>query len=113
VKFVRSLTAGRRWDAIVCASDQTAAQLMRALEKNKVRVPRGLRVVPFDDVKYATLLSVPLTTIHQSARDIAVTAYREMLDRIAEPTLPARTILLSPHLVVRESCGAYLPHKSK
>jgi len=113
VKFVRSLTAGRRWDAVVCANDQTAAQLMRALEKNKVRVPRDLRVVGFDDVKYATLLSVPLTTIHQSARDIAVTAYRAMLDRIAEPTLPARTILLSPHLVVRESCGAYLPHKSK
>ena len=46
-------------------------------------------------------------------RDIAVTAYRAMLDRIAEPTLPTRTILLAPRLVVRESCGAYLPHKSK
>jgi len=112
-KFVRSLTAGRRWDAVVCANDQTAAQLMQALEKNNVRVPRDVRVVGFDDVKYATLLSVPLTTIHQSARDIAVTAYRAMLDRIAEPTLPARTVLLSPRLVVRESCGAYLPHKSK
>ena len=72
-----------------------------------------MRVVGFDDVKYATLLSVPLTTIHQSARDIAVTAYRAMLDRIAEPTLPARSLLLTPRLVVRESCGAYLPHKSK
>ncbi len=113
VKFVRSLTAGRRWDAVVCANDQTAAQLMRSLEKNQVRVPRDLRVVGFDDVKYATLLSVPLTTIHQSASDIAVTAYRAMLDRIAEPTLPARTILLSPRLVVRESCGAYLPRKTR
>src|SRR5207249_8103781 len=73
----------------------------------------GHLVVGFDDVKYATLLSVPLTTIHQSARDIAVTAYRAMLDRIAEPTLPARMILLSPRLVVRESCGAYLPHRRR
>jgi len=113
LKFVRSLTAGRRWDAVVCANDQTAAQFMRGLERNNVRVPRDLRVVGFDDVKYATLLSVPLTTIHQSARDIAVTAYRAMLDRIAEPTLPARSLLLTPRLVVRESCGAYLPHKSK
>jgi LacI family transcriptional regulator len=111
LKFVRSLTAGRRWDAAVCANDQTAAQLMRALEKNRVRVPRDLRVVGFDDVKYATLLSVPLTTIHQSARGIAVTAYRAMLDRIAEPTLPARSLLLTPRLVVRESCGAYLANK--
>ena len=113
VKFVRSLAAGRRWDADVCANDLTSAHLMRALQKNHVRVPRDLRVVGFDDVKYATLLSVPLTTIHQSARDIAVTAHRAMLDRIAEPTLPARMILLSPRLVVRESCGAYLPHRRR
>jgi LacI family transcriptional regulator len=54
-----------------------------------------------------------VTTIHQSARDIAVASCRAMLDRISEPTLPARTILLSPRLVVRESRGAYLPRKTK
>jgi len=64
-------------------------------------------------VKQATLSRVPLTTIHESARDIAVTGCRALLDRIAEPTLPARTILLSPRLVVRESCGACLSHKTK
>src|SRR5258705_12093282 len=36
-----------------------------------------------------------------------ITAYRAMLDRIAEPTLPARSLLLTPRLVVRESCGGY------
>jgi LacI family transcriptional regulator len=72
-------------------------------------VPRDVRVVGFDDVKYATLLGVTLTTIHQPCRDIAITAFRAMLERIAEPTLPARSMLLSPRLVVRESCGAYLP----
>jgi len=113
LKFVRSLTAGRRWDGVVCANDLIAAQLMRTLEKHRIRVPRDLRVVGFDDVKYATLLSVPLTTVHQPCRDIAITAYRAMLDRIAEPTLPARSLLLTPRLVVRESCGAYLPRKEK
>jgi len=32
-----------------------------------------------------------------------------MLERLIEPSLPARSIYLTPHLVVRESCGAYLP----
>jgi len=32
-----------------------------------------------------------------------------MLERIAEPMLPARSFALTPRLVVRESCGAYLP----
>ena len=30
-----------------------------------------------------------------------------MLQRIAEPTLPARSLALTPTLVVHESCGAY------
>ncbi|MEI6870940.1 MAG: GntR family transcriptional regulator [Verrucomicrobiota bacterium] len=108
-KFMRNLTAGRPWDAILCANDYTAAVLLRSLEQQKCNVPRDVKVVGFDDVKYATLLGVPLTTIHQPCRDIALTAFRAMLERISEPTLPARNFLLNPNLVVRESCGAYLP----
>jgi hypothetical protein len=32
------------------------------------------------------------------------------LDRIADPALPLRSYVISAGLVVRESCGAYLPH---
>ena len=109
LKFARALTAGKLTDAFICANDYTAALLMRSLESIGVRVPRDVRVVGFDDVKYATLLSVPLTTVHQPCRDIAVVAFRAMLQRIAEPMLPARSLILTPTLVVRESCGAYLP----
>ena len=111
LKFVRSLVAGRQADAFICANDDTAAVLLRTLESEGVRAPRDVRVVGFDDVKYATLVSVPLTTIHQPCRDIAVMAFRTMMERLAEPTLPARSISLTPRLVVRESCGAYLPRK--
>ena len=30
-----------------------------------------------------------------------------MRERLIEPALPARSLLLIPRLVVRESCGAY------
>ena len=107
-KFVRKLTAGKQADAFICANDHTAAILMRSFEACGLKVPRDARVVGFDDAKYATLVSPPLTTIHQPCRDIAVIAFRAMLERIAEPTLPARSLALTPRLVVRESCGAYL-----
>lgn len=112
-KFVCSIMAGKRWDAFICANDLTAAQLIRTIEKNHFNVPRDVRVVGFDDAKYATLVSVPLTTIQQPCREIAIVAFEAMLGRIANPTLPPRNILLPPRLVVRESCGAYLPRKSK
>ena len=111
LKFVRSLVAGRQADALICANDDTAAVLLRALESQGVRVPQDVRVVGFDDVKYATLVSVPLTTIHQPCRDIAVIAFQTMLKRLTDPALPVQSIALTPRLVVRESCGAYLPGK--
>jgi LacI family transcriptional regulator len=107
--LVRGLTARGQVDAVLCANDHLAAELLHALEKAGVRVPGDLRLVGFDDVRYATLLSVPLTTMRQPCREIAVTAFRAMLERIADPALPPRSLVLSPRLVVRESCGAYLP----
>ena len=113
VRFVRTLMAARQADAFICANDDTAATLMRTLESAGNRVPRDVRVVGFDDAKYATLVSPPLTTIHQPCREIAVIAFRAMLERIAEPTLPSRSLSLTPRLVVRESCGAYASRASR
>ncbi len=113
LKFVRSLMAGHLADAIVCANDFTAMALLHSTQSLGLKVPRDFRVVAFDDVKYATLVSPPLTTIHQPCKDIAVIAFRTMIERLAEPTLPPRSIYLTPQLIVRESCGAYLSQNSR
>ena len=106
--FALDLAAGGKVDAVLCANDHVAALLLRSLERAGVRIPEDIRMVGFDDVRFATLLSVPLTTMHQPCREIAMIALRTMLDRIAEPTLPPRGLAVTPRLVVRESCGAYL-----
>jgi DNA-binding LacI/PurR family transcriptional regulator len=113
VKFVRHLLVPNRPDAFLCANDHTAALLMRSLAQLKVSVPRDVRVVGMDDVKFATLVSPALTTMQQPCREIAITAFRAMTERLADPTLPARQITLAPRLIVRDSCGAYLPRKSR
>ena len=110
-KFTRSLATAPRPDAFICANDHTAALLLRALQQANLRVPQQVRVVGFDDVKFATLVSPPLTTIQQPCRELALTAFRAMLDRQAEPTLPARHITIRPRLIIRDSCGAYAPQK--
>jgi LacI family transcriptional regulator len=95
-------------DAFVCANDFKAGVLMRTLETLGCRVPGDARIVGFDDVKYATLLRVPLTTMHQPCHDIAAVAWQVMQNRLANPALPPCAVSLSAHLVVRQSCGAYL-----
>ncbi len=108
-KFARGIAEKGRMDAVLCANDHVAALLLRSLERAGIRVPEDLRMVGFDDVRFATLLSVPLTTMHQPCREIAQVALRAMLDRIDDPAMPPRWVAVSPSLVVRESCGAYRP----
>jgi DNA-binding LacI/PurR family transcriptional regulator len=92
-----------RPDAFVCANDFTAAQLLKTLMALGVGVPDDVRMAGVDDVKYASLLSVPLTTIHQPCADIGAMAIGAMLDRLRQPTLPARDILLDFQVVIRDS----------
>jgi GntR family transcriptional regulator of arabinose operon len=92
-------------DAVFCANDHTAAQLMQTLMGLGVRVPQDVRIAGIDDVKYASLLPVPLTTVRQPCREIGAAAIAAMMDRVSTPGLPARSILLDGALVVRQSCG--------
>ena len=108
--FVRELLRNRKIDGIICGNDYTAALLMHSFAKAKVRVPEDIRLIGFDDLKYAELLATPLTTISQPYRDIARNALRAMFDRLADPALPPTELLSKPHLVVRASCGAVAPH---
>ena len=93
---------------IVCGNDITAAKLMRTMDLLGIDIPKDMRVVGFDDVRYASLLKVPLTTIHQPCAHIGSAAVRAMIERIANPSIPPREILFHCQLVVRESCGAHL-----
>lgn len=94
-----------RPDGIVCANDFTAARLMQSLLKLGTAIPRDIRMVGINDVKYASFLPVPLTTLHQPCAQIGLTAMNVMLDRIERPDTPARDILLDCELIVRQSCG--------
>jgi GntR family transcriptional regulator, arabinose operon transcriptional repressor len=103
---VRAMMDGVPPEGIVCANDWTAARLMRTLLELGHAVPGDVRLVGVDDVDYASLLPVPLTTLRQPTRQIGAAAMAAMLDRVARADLPTRDILLHGTLVVRRSCGA-------
>ena len=54
-------------------------------------------------VRHASMLMVPLTTIRQPCAAIGEEAISAMLERVANPALPARDIFLDFTLMVRES----------
>jgi GntR family transcriptional regulator, arabinose operon transcriptional repressor len=103
---VRSLMDSYRPDAIVCANDRAAGRLMHTLLQLGYAIPADVRLTGIDDVEYARLLPVSLTTLRQPTRQIGDAALSAMLDRIHRPELPPRDIFLQCELIVRASCGA-------
>jgi GntR family transcriptional regulator of arabinose operon len=106
---VRRVMETLKPEAIVGANDRTAGHLMHSLIRLNYRVPEDVRIAGIDDVAYANLLPVPLTTVHQPCREIGVAAVAAMLERVAQPDMPVRDILLDCRLVIRDSCGGKLP----
>jgi GntR family transcriptional regulator of arabinose operon len=100
----------RECDAFVCANDRVAGRWMQTLLEHGVRIPQDVRIVGIDDVNYAPLLPVPLTTVHQPCREIGEAALRAMLERLERPKMAARDVLLDCTLVIRKSCGATPSH---
>ncbi|MQA29778.1 MAG: hypothetical protein GEU82_08060, partial [Luteitalea sp.] len=77
-------------DGIVCSNDYTAAHVMRVLEHLSLSVPDDVRVAGFDDVEYANMLPVPLTTVRQPCAELGAPAVRVMAERLKNPLMPAR-----------------------
>ena len=102
MKFMRTA----RPDAVVCANDRTAARLMPTLLRLGYAIPGNVRLVGIDDVEYAGLLPVPLTTLRQPTQQIGDVALGVMLERVARTDFPPRDVQLHCELVVRESCGS-------
>jgi GntR family transcriptional regulator, arabinose operon transcriptional repressor len=105
-KQIREFLKKHRPDAFLCANDHTAANLMQSLIRLNISIPDEVRVMGIDDVKYASLLPIPLTTQHQPCLGIGRVAMSTMLDRLETPDLPTRDISLSCSLVIRRSCGS-------
>jgi GntR family transcriptional regulator, arabinose operon transcriptional repressor len=105
VKAVQMIMRPQPPDGIVCANDRTAAQLMRSLLDLGFRIPDDVRLVGVDDVEYARLLPVALTTLRQPTHAIGDVALAVMLERIHRPKLPPRHVQLQCELIVRDSCG--------
>ena len=90
-------------DGVVCANDATAARLLRILVDHGIRIPDAMQVCGFDDVKYASLLTVPLTSYQQPCADIGKVAVNAMIARIQCPDSPAHRITLKGRLIPRNS----------
>ena len=71
-------------------------------------MPDDIALASYDDFSWADLFSPRLTTMAQPVKEMAHIAVTMLLDRMADPTLSARHVMLEPTFVHRDSCGCNL-----
>ena len=89
--------------AIFCCNDLMAYGVYRRAAELKLKIPRDLSVVGFDDISYSSLLTPALTTIHQSGSRLGREAAERLMRELDDPAAPHQSIRFEPTLVVRDS----------
>jgi LacI family transcriptional regulator len=95
---------------VFAANDEMAAGIVHAALSRGVSVPTNLRVVGFDDTRLARIMRPRLTTVHVPMQELGATAVQLLVDRLADPGAPPRSVVLEPQLIVRDSCGSNETH---
>lgn len=92
-------------DAIFAINDMVALGVLRYCMDNNIKVPQELRLAGYDDIDIASMIHVPLTTVHQLKVSLGRSAAKLLLQEIENPGDPHQIITLIPHLEARASCG--------
>jgi len=91
-------------DALFCANDLLALGMLRGLLQAGVRVPDDVSLIGYDDIDFASVSTVSLSSIRQPTYQLGRVATELLLDECDNPGTHAhQQIMFQPDLVVRES----------
>lgn len=90
-------------EAIVCANDDIAKDVMLWLKRKGVKVPGEVAVTGFDDKEEVELLSPSLTSVHIGNQRMGRRLVQQLIWRIDNTDLPKEMITVNTEIVIRES----------
>lgn len=91
--------------AVFTASNLLTLGALQAIHELHRAIPKEIAIVGFDEMPWAMSLRPPLTTIAQPSFEVGRTAANLLLERLRDPGLPFRRVVLETKLIVRSSCG--------
>jgi DNA-binding LacI/PurR family transcriptional regulator len=97
------IESGRPPTAVLAANDVLAVGALSAADDHGMSVPSQLSLVGYDNTYLAGIRHLSLTSVDPVSRDVGIRAAQLLLERIADPSLPQRTDVLTPELVIRNS----------
>jgi len=99
----RLLSKGLDFTAIATFNDYLALGAVKALFECNIKIPDDIAIVGYDDIEFASLSIVPLTTVRLPKYLLGSKTAEVLLKRITKKETKPKHILLKPELVVRDS----------
>jgi LacI family transcriptional regulator len=89
--------------AIVAGNDMIALGCLDVFAERSLLCPGDISLVGFNDMPFVDRLTPPLSTVRVPHYQIGAEAARMLMERLASPELPAKSITLPATLVLRAS----------
>jgi DNA-binding LacI/PurR family transcriptional regulator len=91
--------------ALFAMNDVMAFGAMTAIHEARLRIPKDIAVVGFDDIRLARYSTPSLTTIHEPDIEHGRAAGNMLINLISNKPLENKHIVLKTELKIRNSCG--------
>jgi LacI family transcriptional regulator len=91
-------------DSIFAINDTVAMGVMKYCYSKGIRIPEDIGIAGYDDIEQASMLPVPLTTVHQKKYSLGFKAAEILINEINNPKQVKQKVILQPELVKRKSC---------
>ncbi|MCX7772556.1 MAG: LacI family transcriptional regulator [Clostridia bacterium] len=100
--LVQDLLDHERPDAMVLSSNFVAMEVLKILQKNKVNVPKDMKLITFDNYPFAPYTSPSLSVVDMDVFELGVQSCNLLLKKLKNPEFLSHTVL-SPTVIQRES----------
>jgi len=91
--------------AVFCSNDLMALGMLQTLDHAGVRIPEDIALIGYDDLEWAGISMIPLTTVRQPRHLLGRTAVEMIMKLLDDPNqrFQPRHVVLDPELVERET----------
>lgn len=90
-------------DSFLPLNNKVAFKTLAALKNHKVKIPKDVRLISFDDNEAFSYMDPPISALRQPIQHIGVESVDRLLDRLTESKVPGKHLLLSCEFISRGS----------
>ena len=97
--------SGKEIDAVFCINDLIGMGVLQYCNESNINVPDEVGVIGYDNISYAGLPMIRLTTVHQPKYELGKMLFETLLEEIQRKDTKKLTkkIILNPELKIRET----------